>query len=501
MFCHPASSRCLDAFTVALNEAYGGEGWYTSTLHLQLASWSFCEACRAAPTLHVAVDWETPRRMWARRKGSTGAPRQARVLPPVRPFRLTWRREASELCGVSQAFGENLEQLVFGGDFEDSVECVVWPGKRLKTVTFGEEITNPYTLKTEKRGFFDSSIETVVWPASLETLAFHGAFNQSLNSVKWPPRLKELTLSRNFDRSIAGVRWPKSLEKLALNWNFDQPIEGITLPGSLQELHLSHLFNQPIARVRWPASLRRLYFQGGTFNQPIDKVSWPPSLISISFGHHFNQALAEVNWPPSLRYLAFGVNFNQPLQAVAWPPRIKKVGLPSTLKNQHLDGVVWPESLQELVFSEPDATGGGHKVQRIPWPASRERVAVPPRPQPSKWRFVKRLALLGEPLVLFGLRMLCWRSRELAMAGIGAVIVYRFWQLEVMDDFDVCCDNSAYAVVCYGGCSLKGLVVLSFWSFVGVLELAVACVVLLVCALFLTLVNNQQIPEIRVIYE
>lgn len=502
-----APSRCLDAVTVALGEAYDGEGWYASTLQLQLVSWSFCEACRAVPTLRVTVDPGTPRRMWAapaaapaaaevegtsRSLEGAGTCQQARVLPPLRPFGVTWHLRGPALKGVSRAFGERLVELVFGPDFNDRVQDIEWPGKRLRSVTFGEETTHPVTLEALEWGHFDRSIEGVPWPASLESLTFMGAFNQPLGRVVWPPSLKELTLSRIFNRPIADVRWPDSLKRLTFNWSFDQSMEGITLPPSLQELNLSHLFNQPIAGVTWPKSLKSLIFQGGTFNQPINKVAWPPRLKSISFGHHFNQPLAEASWPSSLKYLSLGVNFNQPLQDVVWPPRIHKLGFPATLKDEHLAGVAWPESLQELVFSEPDPTGDGHKIQRIPWPASSESVAVPrellagppSRPRSSAGRAVSLLIISG--------------FKGLPVVLLVAVIAFRFWQLDVAGSFGACCDASASAVVCLG-CSLAGLAVLSFWTLVGAFEVMVAGIVLGVSALFLAgfQVERGEFPGLR----
>eukprot|EP00903_Cladosiphon_okamuranus_P015491 g14302.t1 len=66
--------RCLDAFIIALSQAYaydgGGagegdvEGWFASTRELQLASLDLCRACRSVPSLLVRIDAGTPRRLW-----------------------------------------------------------------------------------------------------------------------------------------------------------------------------------------------------------------------------------------------------------------------------------------------------------------------------------------------------------------------------------------------------------------------------------------------------
>lgn len=66
-FIHAGESRCLDAFFVALGQAFHGEQkyWYTSTLELQLASLEVCRACRCVPTLHVRDNDSTPRSLWS----------------------------------------------------------------------------------------------------------------------------------------------------------------------------------------------------------------------------------------------------------------------------------------------------------------------------------------------------------------------------------------------------------------------------------------------------
>ncbi|CAN0120082.1 unnamed protein product, partial [Ectocarpus fasciculatus] len=60
-------SKCLDAFTLALNQACDGqeEGWYASTLQLQLVSLTLCRACRSAQLLQVRIDEDTPSTLWS----------------------------------------------------------------------------------------------------------------------------------------------------------------------------------------------------------------------------------------------------------------------------------------------------------------------------------------------------------------------------------------------------------------------------------------------------
>ncbi|CAM9191569.1 unnamed protein product, partial [Laminaria digitata] len=92
------NSRCLEAFKIALNQACGdGEkACYVSTMDLQLASLSFCRACRAVPTLHVRLGRGTPRSMWALQTpqeqpttdcAEPGAPNR---LPVVHMLSATW---------------------------------------------------------------------------------------------------------------------------------------------------------------------------------------------------------------------------------------------------------------------------------------------------------------------------------------------------------------------------------------------------------------------------
>ncbi|CAM9976499.1 unnamed protein product, partial [Ectocarpus fasciculatus] len=51
------SSRCLDAFTVALSHGCdeGQRRWYTSTSELQLASLDFCLECRNVTTSRIRM--------------------------------------------------------------------------------------------------------------------------------------------------------------------------------------------------------------------------------------------------------------------------------------------------------------------------------------------------------------------------------------------------------------------------------------------------------------
>lgn len=92
-----ASSRCLDAFIVVLNQLYEQERWYTSTKELQLASLGLCGACRNGTTLHLTLDPETPPRLLAAADASPPSPeeRGSTRVPRLRAHTVTWNRSSS----------------------------------------------------------------------------------------------------------------------------------------------------------------------------------------------------------------------------------------------------------------------------------------------------------------------------------------------------------------------------------------------------------------------
>ena len=169
MLLRSGAFRCVDAFTVALNQACeGGKNrWYTSSLELQLASLELCRACRKVPTLRVLVDDRTPRTLWSPRKThnadadtrSSKASRTSRV-PVVRVLGVTWGRFSAEdlmqRAAIEQWEG-SVEMLSFGDNFDESIAGVVWPAS-LQQISFGDE--------------FDQPIAGVVWPSSLQHLSF-----------------------------------------------------------------------------------------------------------------------------------------------------------------------------------------------------------------------------------------------------------------------------------------------------------------------------------------
>ncbi|CAN0268689.1 unnamed protein product [Ectocarpus sp. 6 AP-2014] len=104
----PDRSRCLDALIVALTNAGDGQGWYTPTTQLQLASLDFCTACRAVPTVHLTVDGDVPARLKAGIDNG-GASR----VPAFRPRCVTWNKPIAALRGEDDVFAD-VRVLVLG---------------------------------------------------------------------------------------------------------------------------------------------------------------------------------------------------------------------------------------------------------------------------------------------------------------------------------------------------------------------------------------------------
>lgn len=267
--------------TTALNECGDGSEWYTSTAQLQLVSYDFCVACRAVPTLHLAVDGGMPVRLKAAGGGAAGSSR----LPAFRPRGITWNLPTAALNGKEPVFSDvkvlilghglglvgkgfarwvdelslppALERLTFSQFYDRPIHKVSWPGP-LREITLGEGFNQP--------------IHGVRWPGSLERLTFGEGFNQPIDRAEWPASLKEIAFGMHFDQPIAGAVWPASLQKLSLGDRFDQSLAGAVWPGTLQELAFSRAFQRPIDDVEWPGSLERL-----TIARPPDAPlpTWP----------------------------------------------------------------------------------------------------------------------------------------------------------------------------------------------------------------------------------
>lgn len=339
---HGASSglshgdKCLDAFTVALNQACDRQPWYTSTSQLQLASLSFCVASRKVATLHLRVGDNTPPQLLADADAaqSQSEDRGSSRVPRLRARAVTWTRASvAELRGP-------LDVLVNVKIFH------LWAT------------------------WFIGSVEDVAWPPSLEVLRFDNVFNQPIANVSWPPSLKQITFVWNFNQPVESVAWPASLEILHFGEDFDQPVESVVWPVGLRELTLGWNFNQPIELVVWPASLQLLQL-GCRFNQPIARVTWPTSLQRLSFGifdpdidsysSKFNQPIDQAVWPATLRNVGFGRCFRQSLQGLGtWMPNLEEFMLDADDYNSVFDDIEWPKGLKILRVGYYRAFGGYH---------------------------------------------------------------------------------------------------------------------------------------------
>ncbi|CAN0050594.1 unnamed protein product [Pylaiella littoralis] len=436
-------SLFIHALGIALHTTVEEGGrWYASTHSLQAVCLELCMACRACWNFSsgpVMVTADTPRRLWLRdnSQNKKEAPQKHRRrvdalrVPPLivhalkvveLPERIQARliegdrrSRASQSGRLARAYRlwlwrfrqrplwwrDTLEELTFGGEFNQPIAGIVWPVSLLE-LTFGRDFNQP--------------ILGVVWPASLRRLSFGDGFDQPVVGAVWPVGLQQLSFGHCFNEPIAGVVWPASLQQLSfrngtmfqdafnkpyilqhssgyrwcgaciqhmmLGSKFNKGIIRVVWPGSLQQLSFGDYFNQPIVGVVWPASLQRLSF-GRFFNQPIAGVVWPASLRQLSFrngsmfadtfnhlpahlpashccgsstqedlvGSKFNQPIVGVVWPASLQQLSFGRFFNQPIVGVVWPASLQTLSFGKNF-NQPIDAAVWPASLRHLSFGD-----------------------------------------------------------------------------------------------------------------------------------------------------
>lgn len=148
-------SLFLDAFFIALNQALDGNGWYTSTLELQLTSLGLCEACRGVPTLELTVERGVIPLLWpvgtaeATTRSRAGAPKLSRV-PALRPLKVVWKAAALSMRHAGDALAR-VECLVFGDAFDYRVNRVVWP-PGLKKLVFGKDFDRSRALARCARG-------------------------------------------------------------------------------------------------------------------------------------------------------------------------------------------------------------------------------------------------------------------------------------------------------------------------------------------------------------
>ena len=129
-------SRCLDAFSVALNQA-DSNGWYSSTLQLQLASLQFCLMCRSGSTLHLIVIDDRQTLLFEDAPSSNVNVKKLRRtrVSNFWPLILTWKLPAVHLKQFSSALAY-VKQLTFWDGFNDKVDDVAWPPS-LQQLTFG----------------------------------------------------------------------------------------------------------------------------------------------------------------------------------------------------------------------------------------------------------------------------------------------------------------------------------------------------------------------------
>ncbi|CAM9513069.1 unnamed protein product, partial [Ascophyllum nodosum] len=208
----------LDVLLLFLNNAVDGQEWYASIKPLHLVCSELCIACRNRNLLtwHVGLTGDKPRNIWLRpRRGAVFRTWHRRPrLPPARIRAATWelparyiprRRNRRVFTWASKVikprrslltswlrlevdkvwFSGHLEQLTFGGEFNNAIDCVSWPGT-LRQLTFG--------------GNFNQPITDVTWPGTLRQLTFGRNFNQPITDVTWPGTLRQLTFGRNFNQ-------------------------------------------------------------------------------------------------------------------------------------------------------------------------------------------------------------------------------------------------------------------------------------------------------------
>lgn len=374
------ADRCLDAFTVALNQAWDGEPWYAPTKDLQLASLAFCAACRSVATLHLKVDDDTPGQLLA----PPPLDHEEQRVPRLLARRVTWMLPTTEMLSKSIYAVADARVWAFGVFFNDSLDEMVWP-RRLSKLVLGDRFSNGRRWAGEFRKSFNMPITGVEWPTCLQSIVFGGRFDQPVVGVKWPPSLKQVTFGVFFNQPIAEAAWPASIEEMRFGMWFNQPVKDVSWPPCLKKLVLGDRFNQLLDGVNWPALLEIEF--GQDFSQSINEVVWPSvqrvnfdrfaynlenvtlpnSLKRIDFGESFDQCLDNAKWPPSLEEVVFGHHFCQPISSTAWPSSLRKLTLGAEF-NWPLHGIgAWIPSLVELTL-HADRSYYRHRLSGISWP-------------------------------------------------------------------------------------------------------------------------------------
>ncbi|CAN0202468.1 unnamed protein product [Scytosiphon promiscuus] len=121
----------------------------------------------------------------------------------------------------------------------------------------------------------------------------------------------------------------------------------------------------------WDA-LEELRFGVG-FNTDLTVLEWPRRLRKIDFrgSSRFNRPIAGVVWPSSLQDLMFGDGFNQPIEGVTWPPSLLDLSFGADF-DQPIGGVTLPSTLRTLVFigrfNQP--------INDVKWPGSLQELLL-----------------------------------------------------------------------------------------------------------------------------
>lgn len=179
-------------------------------------SLSCCAACRSVRTLRLAVDMTVPHRFWvdsstgqgavdstARQgTGASGKRHNSSRVPGIKLHTVAWNLPPSMLAWSGGMFA-NLECLILGGDFNDSLDEVVWPSG-VKRLIFGNAFNQP--------------VDSASFPPSLEGMGFGTSFNQSIEDVSWPKSLETIVFGQDFVQSVGKVKWPAALRTLMIGF-------------------------------------------------------------------------------------------------------------------------------------------------------------------------------------------------------------------------------------------------------------------------------------------
>lgn len=201
-----------------------------------------------------------------------------------------------------------------------TLECI--------TVRPDRSVRWPRTLKRLKVDLGLQRIEAVSWPVALEELEFGGRFNQRVDGRVWPLGLRRLTFGQSFNRPLDRVVWPIRLQELHFGCMFDQPLGHVHWPPDLKRLTFGDHFNQPISGVRWPETLEEISVAGWAFAQPLDRSAvWPVALRRLTLGRGvFRGGINSpdsIALPPALRELEVVQGCKLSLKCVRWPRSLK----------------------------------------------------------------------------------------------------------------------------------------------------------------------------------